>query len=351
MKKTFFFIAICLAVGCQKAKNHSDSKSTAEMAEPQSQVTGSAAASATKMEAADLEQATTLKTISSSATSATAPSATSANQQLALDSAPVTHFIFPTSTYSTPLRKIVRTAQIKSKVENTEQATYKIEQIARKYNGFVTQTHLESRNLNQSETPISKDSTLETSQFEVGNKITLRVPNQHLDTFLVEMSRLYTHLDFRQVNAQDLTATFLTNQLKAQLRDNSAKRIAQASDEKGKRLSDITDAEEVRVNMKDAAIEQQIQNLETDYDIAFSVVNLDIYQNAVVSKTMKANVSSVNASANFGFRLTTALTNGWSILMEIFLFVVSLWGFILIGFAAVWGFKKVKSLNYFPAKS
>jgi Domain of unknown function (DUF4349) len=222
-------------------------------------------------------------------------------------------------------------------VENTEQATYKIEQMARKFNGFVIQTHLESRTLNHSETPISNDSTLETTQFEVGNKLTLRVPNQHLDTFLVEMSRLYTHLDFRQVNAQDLTATFLTNQLKAQLRDNSAQRIAQASDEKGKRLSDITAAEESRVNLKDAAIEQQIQNLETDYDIAFSVVHVDIYQNTVVAKTMKTNVASLSTVANFGFRLTTALANGWSILMEIFLFVVS--------------FKKMKSLNYFPAKS
>jgi hypothetical protein len=350
MKKTFFFIAVCLAIGCKQA-NKSESNITAEIANSPSQPVGSAAASAAKMDESDLEKTATLKTISSSATSATAPNSTIANEQEALDAAPIKHIIFPTSTYSTPLRKIVRTANIKSKVENTEQATYKIEQMARKFNGFITQTHLESRTLNHSETPISNDSTLETTQFEVGNKLTLRVPNQHLDTFLVEMSRLYTHLDFRQVNAQDLTATFLTNQLKAQLRDNSAQRIAQASDEKGKKLSDITDAEETRVNMKDAAIEQQIQNLETDYDIAYSVVNVDIYQNAVVAKTMKTNVASLTASANFGFRLTTALANGWSVLMEIFLFVVSLWGFILIGFSVVWGYKKMKSLNYFPAKS
>jgi hypothetical protein len=61
-------------------------------------------------------------------------------------------------------------------------------------------------------------------------------------------------------------------------------------------------------------------------------------------------LSPLTASANFGFRLTTAMANGWSILMEIFLFVVSLWGFILIGFAAVWGFRQLKRLNYFPAK-
>jgi Domain of unknown function (DUF4349) len=352
MKKTFFFITICLAVGCQKAKNKSESNVTAEnkvvtydmeQAPPPPPPPSASATTMNKMVMSDANESGNITLSANRATSAV-------SDTVQLDAAPIKHIVFPTSTYSTPLRKIIRTAQIKSKVENTEQATYKIEQIARKFNGFVTQTHLESRNLNHSETPISNDSTLEATQFEVGNKLTLRVPNQHLDTFLVEMSRLYTHLDFRQVNAQDLTATFLTNQLKAQLRDNSAQRIAKASDEKGKRLSDITDAEESRVQLKDAAIEQQIQNLETDYDIAFSVVNVDIYQNAMVSKTMKASAAHLNTHANFGFRLTTALANGWSILMEIFLFVVSLWGFILIGFSAVWGFKQLKRLNYFPAK-
>ena len=264
---------------------------------------------------------------------------------------PRQHIIIPSSTYSTPFRKIIRTAQVKSKVENTEQATYKIEQIARKFNGFVSVTHLENRNVEKSETPISKDSTLEITQFEVVNTIALRVPNDRLDTFLTELSRIYTHLDYRRVNGEDVTATFLTNQLKAQLRENSAQRIAQAEDEKGKRLNDITNAEETRVNMKDEAIEQQIRNLETDYDIAFSVVNLEIYQNAVVSKTMKPSVESLHASANFGFRFTQALANGWSILLEVVLFFVNLWVFILMAFGIVFGYRKLKKWNFLLAKS
>jgi hypothetical protein len=329
MKKSIVFIAICLAIGC-KNKEKSDSKTSNIEAPVMAEI-----AMADKSDAAF-----------------TAPLPPNESKQTkALDSTSIKHIIVPTYTYSTPIRKIVRTAQVKSKVDNTEQATYKIEQIARKFNGFVTQTSLESRNLEKTETPISQDSTLEITQFEVGNTIALRVPNEHLDTFLTELSRVYTHLDYRRINAQDLTATFLTNQLKAQLRDNSAQRIAQASDEKGKRLTDIVGAEESRVNMKDAAIEQQIQNLETDYDIAFSVVNVEIYQNAVVSKTMKSNIGSLKSSANFGFRLTNALSNGWSILLEILLFFINLWAFILLGLMAFWGYKKIKSLNYLPLKS
>lgn len=339
MKKTVFFIAICLAIGCKNEARKSARETSAEVAAaPQYDMQPQA-----NMSKQDVSEKRLITSASKAAF---------ADTTKALDAAePIKQIMIPTASYSTPLRKIIRTAQIKSKVDNTEQATYKIEQIARKFNGFVTQTRLESRNLDKSDTPISQDSTLETTQFEVGNTIALRVPNERLDTFLSELSRIYTHLDYRNVNANDLTATFLTNQLKAQLRDNSAQRIAQASDEKGKRLSDITAAEETRVTLKDAAIEQQIRNLETDYDIAFSVVNIDIYQNAVVSKTMKPNVSSLKTVSNLGFRLTQALANGWSILLEIVLFFVNLWAFILLGVGAFWVYRKVKTQSFSFMKS
>ena len=333
MKKMLVLVAICLVFGCKKGDKSSQNETNLQdivLSEPP------------PMDKTKAPQPPPM------------PNAT--EKSAAMDTMNSPKFegkkvIIPSSTYSTPFRKIIRTAQVKSRVENTEQATYKIEQIARKFNGFVSVTHLENRNVEKSETPISKDSTLEIAKFEVVNTIALRVPNDRLDTFLTELSRIYTHLDYRRVNGEDVTATFLTNQLKAQLRENSVQRIAQAEDEKGKRLNDITNAEEARVTMKDEAIEQQIRNLETDYDIAFSVVNLEIYQDAVVSKTMKPSVESLHASANFGFRLTEALANGWSILLEVVLFFVNLWVFILMAFGIVFGYRKLKRMNYLPVKS
>ena len=332
MKKVILFAVVLLTIACKNQNGKSEQNTLTKHDMTAQAPTGEASKSG-------MSDVATAPNSSAEAMSKTAP-----------DGAFSKRVIVPISTYSTPLRKIVRTAQVKSKVDNTEQATYRIEQIARKFNGFVAETHLESRNLNNSETVISKDSILEITQFEVANRLVLRVPNEHLDTFLSELSRLYTHLDFRRITGEDVTATFLINQLKAQLRDASAQRIAEASAEKGKRLSDITNAEESRVNLKDAAIEQQIQNLETDYNIAFSVVNVEIYQNAVVSKTMKANVGSLAASANFGFRLSEALSGGWSVLLDVFLFFTHLWAFILFGLAGFWAYRCFKGLRFSPFK-
>ena len=356
MKKMLVLAAICLVWGCKKgdkSPQNETNRQEAILAEPPPM--DKTKAPPPPPDAFKTQTNALIKTEASSALkSVNSDAETEAKTPLSKpdwEKEPIKQIIIPTSTYSTPFRKIIRTAQVKSQVENTEQATYKIEQIARKFNGFVSVTHLENRNVEKSETPISKDSTLEITQFEVVNTIALRVPNDRLDTFLTELSRIYTHLDYRRVNGEDVTATFLTNQLKAQLRENSAQRIAQATDEKGKRLNDITNAEETRVNMKDEAIEQQIRNLETDYDIAFSVVNLEIYQNAVVSKTMKPSVESLHASANFGFRFTQALANGWSILLEVVLFFVNLWVFILMAFGIVFGYRKLKKWNFLLAKS
>lgn len=322
-------IAICLAIGCKNAQEKSANVKSMDMKEVAMQAPSASA---------DAEKAAT-------------PLSNDVTESKEIKDGSVKHVIVPTSVYSTPFRKIIRTAQVKSKVENTEQATYRIEQLTRKFNGFVTETHLENRNLEKTETPISQDSTLEMTKFEVANTIALRVPNARLDSFLIELSAIYTHLDYRRMNGQDVTATFLINQLKSQLRENSAKRIAAASDEKGKRLNDIVGAEESRVNLKDAAIEQQIENLETDYNIDFSVVNLEIYQNTLVSKTMKINSGSLDATANFGFRFTSALANGWSILLEVFLFFINLWAFILFGLVAFWAYRRYKIARFLPVKA
>lgn len=348
MKKMLVFIVICLVFGCKKADKSTQNLDMKEvvLAEPPPMDKSKTPPPPpqpfkTQTTSAMQNKAAESATLADNVVSTTDARIPSSPQQI----------IIPSSTYSTPFRKIIRTAQIKSQVENTEKATYRIEQIARKSNGFTVVTHLENRTIEKSETLISKDSTLEIAKFEVVNTLSLRIPNDSLDTFLTELSRIYTHLDYRRVNGDDVTARFLTDQLKAQLRENSAQRIAQAEDEKGKRLNNITNAEEVRVMMKDEAIEQQIQNLETDYDIAFSVVNLEIYQPALVSKTMKPSVESLKTTANFGFRLTEALANGWSIVLEVFLFFVNLWVFILMAFGIVFGYRKLKQLNYLPVKS
>ncbi len=227
-------------------------------------------------------------------------------------------------------RKIIRTANIRTKVANTEQATYKIERIAHQFDGFVTKTDLESRIIGENSTPISSDSVIQIIQYEVANTLSLRIPTHRLDTFLKEISSIYKFLDFRCVNANDMTADFLSNEMRAFVRAHSSERIENVSDNKGKRLDNIIEAEETTLAMHDAQIDQQIRNMETDYSIQYSLVTIEVYQEAIISKSVKVNPSVLAPSPNFGYRFQEALSRGWTVLIEIILFIINLWSIIFI---------------------
>jgi hypothetical protein len=231
--------------------------------------------------------------------------------------------------YATQGRKILREADVKTKVQNTERATYQVEQLARRWHGYVMANQFDNRVMKSENVQISTDSLLEIQQIQAVNSMTVRVPNAELDTFLAELSRIYVHLDNRTVHVTDMTSTFLTNYLKAKQREQSAARLAQATDEKGKRLSDITQAEQSRLQMTDAAVEQQVENLETDYKIAFSTVRIELYQEPIVTKTMQACVPPTTAT--FGFRCQQALANGWAFLGNVFVLLLNLWVLIVVG--------------------
>ncbi|MBL7814500.1 MAG: DUF4349 domain-containing protein [Saprospiraceae bacterium] len=238
-------------------------------------------------------------------------------------------------------RKIIRTAQVKTKVKNTEGATYQIEHITQKWRGFVTANNLQNRIVKQEVVNISTDSMLQITHSEAVNTLIIRVPSLRLDTFLAELKSIYLRLDYRCVNANDLTSTFLTNQLKSEQREESARRIAAASDEKGKRLADIVNAETNRLQLSDESIEQKVQNEETDYNIAFCTVQIEIYEDPVITRNIVPYISPTITSARFSFRCQQALANGWSFLLNIFVGVLNMWAFILLAIVAYILYRRV----------
>lgn len=132
------------------------------------------------------------------------------------------------------LRKFIRTADLKFKVKDVARATYAIEDIAARFNGFVSYTNLFSTITNQTTIPVSKDSSLETIYYVVQNNMTLRVPNVKLDSTLKALPPLIDYLDHRIIQADDVHLQLLENRLKKERVTNSRERITQAVDDKGK---------------------------------------------------------------------------------------------------------------------
>jgi Domain of unknown function (DUF4349) len=241
-----------------------------------------------------------------------------------------------------PKRKIIRTADLRFRVNNTEKATYNVENITKRFDGFVTETQLNSRIAEQTQTPISTDSVMEITKYEIENTMTLRVKNSRLDTVLAEITRIYAFLDHRHVRANDVTVEYMMDALKAKIREQSARRIQLATDEKGKKLSDIVNAEQTTVDMNDAAIEKEGSNMRKDFDTEYSTITLAMYQDVVIQSVVKVNPSVYAHAPSIWYRLSDSFRGGWAFVLDLMVGLVAIWPVFLLGGLGYWGYRRLK---------
>ncbi|MCC9018975.1 DUF4349 domain-containing protein [Flavobacterium lipolyticum] len=238
-------------------------------------------------------------------------------------------------------QKFIRTADIKFKVKNVVKSTYAIENTTQKFGGFVTYTSLQSTIRDQVKTKISPDSTLETTKYTVQNDITIRVPNTQLDTVIKIIAKQIDFLDFRLIKADDVSLKLLSNQLSQKRNTVTQKRVEKAIDTKGKKINDVMEAENALANQKEANDNSIIENLSLEDQINFSTITLQLYQNETIKQEIMASEKDSDAyKPNLGIQIIDSLKNGWYILETIFVFLINLWPFLLIGFGGFFLYKK-----------
>lgn len=238
-------------------------------------------------------------------------------------------------------RKFIRTADIKFKVKNVPQATYAIENATVKFGGFVTYTNLQSTILDKSQTKISQDSTLETIKYNIENNITIRVPNTQLDTVIKTIAKQIDFLDFRVIKADDVSIQMLANKMAQNRSTNHEKRLETAIDNKGKKLNDITNAEDNLASQKEENDNKKLENLSLQDQVNFSTLTLQIYQREGIRHEMIADEKSIDSyRPHIGLQILEGLKTGWYILEAIIGFVVQLWSIIAIGILSVFLYKK-----------
>jgi hypothetical protein len=238
-------------------------------------------------------------------------------------------------------RKFVRTADLKFKVKNVAKSTYAIENIVAKNGGFVTFTDLKSTVNEKSETKISQDSTLETTRFTVDNTITLRVPNTQLDTVLKLMVNEVAFLDSRLIKADDVALQLLSNKMAQKRLTSHQKRLEKGIDTKGKKLNDITNAEDKVLDRETESDETVLKNLSLEDQVNFSTVTLYLYQRESLLQEMVANEKSINAyRPHIGLQILDGLKTGWFMFEAIIAFIVQLWSIIVLIILGLFIYKK-----------
>jgi len=107
-------------------------------------------------------------------------------------------------------------------------------------------------------------------------------------------------------------------------------RLEKAIENRGKKLTETTRAEELLVEKQEQADQALISNLGLRDQIDFSTITLQIYQSQSLMRELIANEKNITAwEPGFGSRFLDALKWGWSALQEIVLFLTRIWGLVL----------------------
>ena len=241
-------------------------------------------------------------------------------------------------------RRFIRTADLKFKVQDVIKSTYDIEAIALRQNGFVEYTNLTSEIDNVNSIAVSADSSLETTYYTVTNALTIRVPNTQLDSTLKEIARNIQFLDYRIIKARDVALEILTNNLTKKRVANTEERLKNAIDNRGKKLEETTDAEELLISKQEQADNAAVANLTLQDQIKFSTITLSIYQRQAIKRELLPNNKNITEyEPGFGSKLISSLKEGWEILESFIVSLTKLWALILFAFALYLLYKVYKN--------
>jgi hypothetical protein len=228
-------------------------------------------------------------------------------------------------------KKLIKTAEVKFKVNNVQKVTESIEDIAAHYNGYVTYSHLSNSCENYGRSRISRDSIVNSRQIVVESEIILRIPNEQLDSLVRELNKYVVFLDYRTIQLNDVTFKYAANEKRNQTLKQYQKRQNIHIDTKGNKLKETTTAEETVLDSRLQSDDLDIQKQELEDQLKYCTLTIYIYQKSVIVKETIANFEYIsNEKPNIFKRILNAIVLGWRILEEIIVFLVQIWGIILL---------------------
>lgn len=228
-------------------------------------------------------------------------------------------------------RKFIRTAELKFQVKDVIESTNAIEQITSRNGGFVNHTDLKSTIDNVTNKAVSEDSSLETTYYTVLNSIILRVPDSKLDSTLKEISSQIKFLDHRIIRSDDVSLQLLANELTQIRSTKNSDRLIRASDERGKKLRETIDVEDILASNHTDFDNARLNILSLKDRIKFSTVSISIYQRQALKRELISNDKNIDEyQPGFGNQIAESFNFGWEIIKSLILAITKIWGILVL---------------------
>lgn len=242
--------------------------------------------------------------------------------------------------------RFIRKANLKYKTGSVRNTTYYLENAVVGLGGIVTYTSLYSDIQGVKKIAISKDSSLKITTYQMNNYMTIRIPNNQLDSLLKVISKSVVFLDNRNITADEISLVELKNQLEQKRLANYQKELAMAIKNKSDKMNKVVDAHENMLYKQKLEDEAMIRNLELDYEVAYSTVELNIYQDTSMDKELVENELNIDEfQPSFFSKVKESLLNGWNGILYVIVELANLWFLFILLIAGIIVFKRWRKRN------
>lgn len=239
--------------------------------------------------------------------------------------------------------RFIRKADIRFKTKKVRNTTHYLENAVVNLGGIVTNTKLYSDIESIKKVAINKDSSLRITRYHVNNDMTIKIPNIKLDSLLKIISHKVTFLDERLVTANEISLQEFKNNLEQQrlalYHENLSKAIKNQKDKMNK-VVDAHDSMLQKQRQKDAAL---IKNMELDFEVEYSTVQLSFYQEATLDKELIENELNIkDFEPSFLSQLWESIINGFNGLLFLIVQLANAWFVIVLLIIAIVIYKRKK---------
>jgi Domain of unknown function (DUF4349) len=212
--------------------------------------------------------------------------------------------------------KLIKQAEIRMEVEDLKLQTKSIKQIASAYKGYIS-------SMNFTNNYASAENTL-----------IIKIPSESFDKVIDEMSTYGKYIESKNISIQDVSEEYVDVESRIKTKLEVEQRYLDILRTKSKTVKDVLDAEEqLRIIREEIEAKQARLNVLKN-QVAYSTLNLTLYQRIEVSNAPEAN------EASFLNKLKNALKGGWEFIEWAFLALLYVWPLWIILFVSIYFLKK-----------
>lgn len=217
----------------------------------------------------------------------------------------------PTSS-ETIEQKIIKTGDLRFETSDMEETYGSVHQLIKKYYAIV-----------QSDSEDKDDYTF-------SRYLTLRIPNNHFDNFIKDLSNGVDYFDRKNISVQDVTEEYVDVASRIKTKKALEARYLELLN-KANKVSEMLEIERELATIREEieAKEGRLKYLQNK--VSMSTINIEFY---------KAMERKAGARVSFGTKFVNAIKSGFNGISTFFLWVIEVWPFIIILVALIYFIRK-----------